>query len=317
MIRILVPLDGSLAAEESLVHAVAIAKVFPADLTILRVIDETEPGDAVRADSVYLALWRRQAQAYLDGLLERFAEESLSANCIVSEGRPAETIIRFVAEAKPDLLVMTRYGLGNAQEFATGGTAQKIVSRVDCSVLLLDPRHPIDAEQLYHRILVPVDDCRESDCAVALACMIAEIHDASLLLLHVVDEPRLPTGLPTTPHAHKLVEDMNRLVRKEAEHRVQELAAKIPAGVVVNTRVLVSRDVSLAIESTAGDEDCDLLLLHWIGKGAEQRHPSDLTCQSLILFSHHALFILRASATEGITSNFRSVYLDEPDLRAS
>jgi nucleotide-binding universal stress UspA family protein len=316
MIRILIPLDGSPVAEEALIHAMAIAKTFPAELILLRVIAESDTSAAVRMDSIDFALWRHQARTYLDSLVDRYATESLSIRCEVAEGHPAETIIQFMTKTNPDLLVLTRYGRGNAQDFATGGTAQKIVSSADCSVLLLDPRGSTDPEKHYRRILVPIDDSKDSDCAVAIATMIAEIHEASLLLLHVTDEPRLPSGLPPTRHAHQLVNEMQRLVRLEAKRRLRELAAKIPSQVAVDTRVLVSPDTSLAIESTADEYDSDLLLLHTNNVGPEQGRRYDTVSQSLILYSHRPLFILRAPAGEGLASNFRSVYLDERRLEA-
>jgi len=317
MIRILIPLDGSLAAEASLSHAIAIAKAFPAELTLLRVIAEPATGSVVRTDSVYFALWRQQAQSYLDGLVDRHAIQDLSIDCKVAEGRPAETILQFIGSSKPDLVILTRFGHGNAQNFATGGTAQKIVSSVDCSVLLLDPGRPTDPKQRYRRILVPIDDTRDADCAVAIATMIAEVHNASLLLLHVIDEPRLPSSLPASRRARDLVGEMHRLVRAEAEQRLRQLAAQIPSHISVERRVLVSTDTSLAIESTADDDDCSLLLLHAPGSEPEQSSRYDPVSQSLILYSHLPLFILRSPASEHLASNFRSVYLDQPSYRAS
>lgn len=314
MIRILIPLDGSSAAEEALIHAVAVAKTFPAELILLRVIAESDSADGVRSDSIDFALWRQQARVYLDSLLDRYTTGAISIRCEVAEGHPAATILQFIATSKPDLLVLTRFGRGNAKDFATGGTAQKIVSSVDCSVLLLDPRGQADTEQPYRRILVPVDDSKDSDCAVAIATMIAEIHQASLLLLHVTEEPHLPNGLPPTRHARQLVNEMQRLVRYEAERRLRELAAKIPSHVAVDTRILVSSDVSLAIESTANEHDNDLLLLHANGVGSQASRRYNTVNQALILYSHRPLFILRAPTGEGLASNFRSVYLDEQRL---
>jgi nucleotide-binding universal stress UspA family protein len=316
MIRILVPLDGSTVAEEALNHALLIAKTFPAELILLRVIAESDTGEAVRMDSVDFALRRHQAQAYLDRLLDKYATERMSIRCEVAEGNPAETIVRFMATTKPDLLVLTRYGGGNAQDFAVGGTAQKIISSADCSVLLLDPHNPIEPEKNYHRILVPIDDSKDSDCAVAVATMIAEIHDASLLLLHVIEEPCLPRSLPATLHARRLVNEMHRIIRHEAQRNLLELAAKIPKNITVETRVLVSSDTSFAIESTAEDHDSDLLLLHTVDAAPEGGRRNGSVNQSLIQYSHKPLFILQPSAGEGFASNFRSVYLDEQYLEA-
>lgn len=311
MIRILIPLDGSAAAEESLVHAIAIAKAFPAKLTLLRVIAEPDTNADVRTDTIDLALWRHQAHAYLEGIRARIATPDLSVSCEVAEGYPAEAIIHAIARSEPDLLVLTRFGLGNARRFSTGGTAQKIVSSVDCSVLLLDPRQCGDTEQCYRRVLVPIDESKASDCAVAVASIIAERHQASLLLLHVSHEPHLPSGSPATRHARELVNEMQRLMRQEAERRLRELAAKVPPQIAVTTRTLLSHDSSLAIESSAEEYDSDLLLLHTNIAGSAPSSRYDSVSQGLLLYSHRPLFILRGPIREGLASNFRSAYLDE------
>ena len=317
MIRILIPLDGSSPAEAAIVHACSIARTFPAELILLRVISEADNGTSVHMDTVDLALWRHQARSYLDSLIGKYSTSGMSIRCEVAEGSPAETIVQFMVRTKPDLLVLTRFGRGNAQDFATGGTAQKIMSCANCSVLLLDPRKPIDRELGYHRILVPIDEDKGSDCAVAIAAMIAEIHASSLLLLQVIEKPHLPRSFPATVHARQLVSEMLHIIRHESERRLSELAAKIPKHINVETRVLVSSETSFAIESTAEDCNCDLLLLHTPDTGPASTHRYGEVNQSLIQYSHRALFILQSSAGEGLASNFRSVYIDEQCREAS
>jgi len=316
MIRILIPLDGSSAAEEALNHALLIARTFPAQLTLLRVVAESVGGSAGRIDSVDLALCRYQARAYLDGLLAKYADRHVEIRCEVAEGNPAETIVRFMTRTKPDLLVLTRYGRGNAQDFAAGGTAHKIISSMKCSALLLDPGKPIDPDQSYRRILVPIDEDKDCECALAIATMIAEIHESSMALITVVDEPRLPRGFPATVHARQLVTDMRQIIRQEAERRLRDLAARIPGHIPVETRVLLSPEIPLAIESMAEECDSDLLVLHNTVSGREDGCRYSPVNPSLIQYSHRPLFILQSCASEGFSSNFRSVYIDEQQREA-
>jgi nucleotide-binding universal stress UspA family protein len=311
MIRILIPLDGSSAAEKALIYALYIARVFPAEFTLLRVIAESDNETPAGRDSIDFALWRHQAQEYLDGLLAAHASPEVTFRCEVAEGNPAETIVQFMRRTKPDLLVLTRYGHGNAQDFGTGGTAQKVLLSTDCSVMLLDPGKPVDPDLSFHRILVSVDENKDSDCAVAVAAMIADIHSAKLVLLQIIEQPHLPRGFPATVHARQLVNEMKQIIQLEAERRIKDLAARIPKHIALETQTLVSPEAALAIESTAEDYDSDLLVLH-IHKGGQDdgcRYSS--VNQSLILYSHRPLFILQASASEGFLSNFRSVYIDE------
>jgi nucleotide-binding universal stress UspA family protein len=159
--------------------------------------------------------------------------------------------------------------------------------------------------------MVPINEGKDSDCAVAIATMIAEVHAASLLLLHVIKELHLPRGFPATVHARQLVNEMLQISRCEANRRLQELAAKVPKHIAVETRVLMSAEMSVAIESTAEDFDCDLLVLHTAGNGPQSGRRYGSVNQSLIQYSHRPLFILQPSAGEGLASNFRSVYIDE------
>ncbi len=313
MIRILVPLDGSVVAEYSIHHALAIARSFPAEIVLLRVINEPDGAAITRADSVDLALWRYQAKSYLDRLRDKYLAEKIAIRNEVVIGRPAEVIVEAMTAAKPDLLILTRYGRGNAKNFSAGGTAQKIVASASCSVLLLDRGDPTASDGNYRRILVPIDDSKESDCAVAVATMIAEVHGASLLLLHVTEEPHLPTGLPVTRHILSLKSELLRVIRNEADRRLCELAANIPNDIRVATRVFVSANVPATIEATAKELDSDMVLLHTTDTGVGG--PGAVN-QSLIQICRRPLFILRPSAAEEFASNFRSVFLDEPLLEA-
>lgn len=310
MLRILVPLDGSREAEEALDHAISITKTFPAQVILLRVIAEADSAAAVRIDSVDFALWRHQATAYLNGLIERYASSLVSIRAQVAEGNAAETVVQFMRSEKPDLVVLTRYGSGNAMDFAAGGTAQKIVASAECSVLLLDPHKSMGPEVKYKHILVPVDGSKGSECAVAIATMLADTHNAALVLLHVSEEPCLSKNIPATQHAQTLTKEMHRLIRREAERRLGELATKIPKHLAVEKRVLVSSDPPFAIESAAEDDDSDLLLLHATNAGPTGDLRLGSVNQSLIQYSHRALFILQPSAGEGFVSQFRSIYLD-------
>lgn len=316
MLRILVPLDGSSAAEDALKHAISITKTFSAELILLRVIAEADSAAAVRIDSVDFALWRHQATNYLNSLIEHYATTKVSIRAQVAEGNAAETVVQFMRTEKPGLVVLTRYGSGNAMDFAAGGTAQKIVASAECSVLLLDPHKRMDPEVEYKRILVPVDGSKGSDCAVAIATMLADTHNASLVLLHVSEDPCLTKSIPATQHAQTLTNEMHRLIRHEAERRLGELATNISKKLVVERRVLVSSDPPFAIESVAEEDDSDLLLLHATTAGSTGNLRLGSINQSLIQYSHRALFILQPSAGEGFLSQFRSIYLDESHVEA-
>ncbi|HNP65880.1 MAG TPA: universal stress protein [Woeseiaceae bacterium] len=311
MIKVTIPLDGSVLAEQALHHAIAMAKAFPAELTLLRVIGDANANDGRRTDAVDFALERRQAEIYLDKLCDHYRSLAVPFRMRVAEGVPADAITHDCAAHKPDLIVMTRHGAGNAVGFAVGGTAQKVIANTDCSVLLIDPqRAPL--HNRYRRILVPVDDSLDSEYVLALAGMIAQSHEASLLLLRVPDEPQLPAGCPVNSHSSFLIEDWRRLIRQHADHRLKELSSTVPDTVPVNTQLLISDDVPFTINAAADRSDADLVIIHAKAPNPDNAWRYGPLVHSLLQNTHRALLIVQPQTDASVVSNFRSALLDEP-----
>ena len=132
--------------------------------------------------------------------------------------------------------------------------------------------------------------------------------------MYVSTEPQLPADFPATRKAQELLEEMRSIIRAEAQRRLSELKARFPQELAVETRVLISPDTSLAIESVAEEQDSDLVFLH--GAGTQSTVAFDPVNHALLLHSQRPLFMLRSASAEGLTSNFRSIYLSESPVEA-
>jgi len=108
---ILVPLDGSLFAEEALPLAVKIANLAGASLEILQVHEFYGLHDAYYSWSPYNAevdsLLRERARAYLDGVACRLTKTvSAPVSAVVVESLIADGIIERVRSKPADLIVL-------------------------------------------------------------------------------------------------------------------------------------------------------------------------------------------------------------------
>src|SRR5258708_6542982 len=103
--------------------------------------------------------------------------------------------------------------------------------------------------KVFKKIMCPVDfDCSSAE-AVDFACKLAELHDSTIYLLHVVSTPRLDSILLEPPHPI-LTE---AVARKELEKVVGErLESKIPHQLVVRTGDPAAMIVAAA-EELGGD----------------------------------------------------------------
>ncbi len=105
-----------------------------------------------------------------------------------------------------------------------------------------------------YRILLPLDDFRRSEL-VDFASLVAQVEQAELTLLHVIE---IPTGAPlrAVDRSH-IVEARDRLARLRRRAETFRIS--------VTARVEVARSVPTAIRRITKEEETSLLILGWRG----------------------------------------------------
>jgi nucleotide-binding universal stress UspA family protein len=136
--RLMVPLDGSSAAEAAVPLAAQIARATGASITLVRVEPFLEarvapfafPYDVSRLDEEINAV----TQAYLIDVHERLLPD-IAATSTVLRGAATTALQAFVARDRPDLTVMTTHGRGGLRRLIIGSTADRLV-RAGIPILL-------------------------------------------------------------------------------------------------------------------------------------------------------------------------------------
>ncbi len=160
-VEILVPLDGSAAAEHALAAAVAVAKRSRGTLHLCRVC----PPPAETLDGERLSLGRSlrkrmRALTYLHSVRGRLEKFGVPVGACLRSGPPAESILREAHLLGAELIVLTTHGRRQTASGWIGPTADQVVHRADCAVLLLPPRRGLVdwSAGSYSRVLVPVEN---------------------------------------------------------------------------------------------------------------------------------------------------------------
>jgi len=153
--KIVVPLDGSPAAEAALAHAAALARGFGASLTLLRaIVDESgfpssdiTPVRAETSDDVIGRHQHDEARAEAERYVEQQARALRNAGaaevstCVVDA--PAGDAILKAGAEPGSLIVMTSFGQTASKtlphEGVFGGVADSVLRRSRAAVLLVRP----------------------------------------------------------------------------------------------------------------------------------------------------------------------------------
>ena len=144
--NILVALDGSALAEQSLDWAIRIAKPADASLTLVRTtappIPFTSPymPNAIEATQSKLEAARNEAATYLAGVAERLREDGLHVETEVLVGtHPAHGILDYVKNNAVDLIAIASHGRTGLSRAFLGSVADKILRAATTPVLLVRP----------------------------------------------------------------------------------------------------------------------------------------------------------------------------------
>ena len=141
--QILVPIDFSDYSKNALLYAVSIAKQFKAALLLIYVVEPTiYPADFSFGQVVLPNIekeLRERGQIELDELVRTHCADAVEAKTMVCTGKPFLEIVRTADERDIDLIIMATHGHTGMEHLIFGGTAEKVLRKAPCPVMMLRP----------------------------------------------------------------------------------------------------------------------------------------------------------------------------------
>lgn len=262
---ILVPLDGSLDAEQALPLATQLVRSWGSTLRLVSVhLPAITWNPGVEFPLVTPDLdqeLREQDMRYLKGVAARITSEGdVDIECTVLDGPVAEAIDHHIHDTCTDLVVMTSHGRGGLGRLVLGNTADQLVRRLEVPVLVIRATKDLRPVAEQHRILVPLDGSALSDSIMEQVKAIARATRSELMLAMIMQP--LPVLLPPFVWPpEKLTESPE--VRERAGQMYLELWKQqlTGEGFVVQARVRTARKVAKEILQLAHDEGCSLIAM--------------------------------------------------------
>jgi nucleotide-binding universal stress UspA family protein len=195
--RLLLPLDGSRAAERALAYARALAVAKDLSIVLLGVVDETLeinafPETESQAQQTAF-LTSRLTRAESD--LRQVAKVSIETNIV--SGVPATSILTTAERSEADLLLISRRGRSGTTRWPIGGVAEKVIRAARCDVLLVDVNEShgrwltVDSSSLFSTCVVPLDGSELAKIALTQASFFRDSIHTKMHLVRAVPLPAL------------------------------------------------------------------------------------------------------------------------------
>jgi len=197
--KILVPLDGSNAAEISIPYVEELAANLDAEIIVVSVYESSD--DMSRLHSYYLERIVNQIQRQMQQLQ---SVKDIKVRSEVLQGKPAKQLLQYADKMNISLIAMSSYGSSGREAKLLGNIATKVLWSTNRPVLLIRTPASEDAikqRRLVKKILVPLDGSKTGETIVECAEVLARALDAELLLFQVLEPLRIVAGFETvTPY---------------------------------------------------------------------------------------------------------------------
>ncbi|HYO88967.1 MAG TPA: universal stress protein [Candidatus Limnocylindrales bacterium] len=142
--NILVPIDGSGWSQRAIPHAVDLARLHDAQLTLLHVFvppaPEFVPELALAGQQEQFGRLRDQAKEHVDSLVTELQGEGVRVRGVVLEGFDVAGLISdYARQEKVDLIVMSTHGRSGIARLIFGSVAKGVIDHCKVPTLLIHP----------------------------------------------------------------------------------------------------------------------------------------------------------------------------------
>lgn len=210
--RIMVPLDGSNAAEMVLPYAEEMVSKFNSELSLVSVAQPT-PDESDHLFRAYLQMIQEKVRTELR---DWGAGPGTPVSAEVLLGRPAEEILNYAEDKNARLLVMASRGRSGEGPWLLGNIAAKVLRATPKPVLLVRTKAPakgLERKGLIKKVLVPLDGSGVAEQIIPHAEAFAEGLGGELILFQAVE----PVTAASTGEGYGFVTEST--IREENKRR--------------------------------------------------------------------------------------------------
>jgi len=313
MKTILVPLDGSVLAEQVLPSVRSFASLMPSRIHLLHIVSEAdryhllfddpygigeptattmEPTAQPAAGATSWDVLRENARVYLSQQAERLNAAGFQADFEIRLG-DAPAVINDTAERiGANLIAMATHGYSGLRRWALGSVTDRVLHITNTPMLIVRGTEKKASEPRFKRIMLTLDGSPLARQATPLATEIATLAQAELVVLTAVAPPYLEA--PELTSAYTSFDEAVAAVRDRLPNELGLYADVLKQHNVPVTPVAVSGLPAEAIVDEAEARKVDLIVMATHGAGGLRRWALGSVADKIIHASTTPLLVVRA-----------------------
>jgi nucleotide-binding universal stress UspA family protein len=293
---ILVPLDGSLLAEQAIPVALAIAERARSKIKLV-LVHQPLLLDVGAAYTNMELMMEKADRDYLRSVAARVrAGLGRALSSAVLQGPIVQTLTSYVRELSIDLVVMTTHGRGGIRRAWLGSVTDQLIRTLDVPVLAVRAREDGSGEpMIVPDILVPLDGSPLAEAVLEPAAAMARLWDAELTLVQIV-QPVLLTTEPALPFPSGYDEQLTNMERDAAQDYLHDIAERLRnQGVKASGVAVLGGATANTVLDMARPDRVGMVALATHGRGSIRRLVLGSVADKLVRAAEVPVLVVRPS----------------------
>ena len=296
--RILIPLDGSVTAEQVVPYARTFARGLKLPVELLAVVDIGALLTSVERARRFDNLAEQESQKskeYLERIAERFVGSRVKRS--VAQGSAAEVIIEKAAADKSTLIAMTTHGHSGLNRWLLGSVAEKVLRATTNPLLLVRAvrEEKAGGEAALKSIIVPLDGSQLAERALPTVIDIAKKLRLEIFLFRAYANLYAAFGSGSGYYAVNL-DELNASVRDEARNYLEEKMAELGKQDVEEISYMLQEGVAAdEIVLMANHTPESLIVICSHGRSGVKRWALGSVTETVVRHSASPVLVLRAA----------------------
>ncbi len=174
---ILIPIDGTESVEKTLLYVRSISNREKTQVVLLHVTP--------KVDSLNAAV---EVHPHVSAIHDALQSEDWNVKREERIGNPVREIIKMSILLPASLIMMSTHGRSGIERIREGSVTEQVLKQSPCPVFILHSarQQPADnrTEDLFKRILVPLDGTEASAAILTCVERFAKMHDSEVVLFH-------------------------------------------------------------------------------------------------------------------------------------
>ena len=230
--HILVATDFSNPSRRALCDALMLATENCAKLSVIHVLQPDRKYGALE-NPPEIDLERSAAETQIKALVDELGPDHKIDTTLVKHGPVVAHVMAAIDQEAIDLLVIGTRGRGGLPKLALGSVAEELLRVAPCPVMTIGPKADIAAVANgpgFHRILFATDFGKGSTKALPLALALAKVHQAQLILLHMIQPmPATTASMSSYAPAGAAADEVHEWEGSSRERCLRQLRECLPA----------------------------------------------------------------------------------------